>query len=386
MKKQTHMYIMAGMLLAVAVSANAAQDTIISSFQNFKDVTAGNIKVPTVVEVSFGNEQIGMQYFAVYENETDSFQPNFFRMESEKNVVPFTLSSNHPSAADNRIVDGRYDTYADYPLPETYNGSVEFTIIGAQPITASALNVFLANNVALPTLVEIRAGDGGSNAIVLAQTQMRSTRVSFPETTAKRWTITMRYAQPLRITELSLEQKTSVTSSRGLRFLAQPGKTYRTYYNPDRFVNIPTGETPDLRQNKGVVRIDAPAGQKNPAYLKADADSDSIPDEADNCVSVANPGQEDVDGNGRGDTCDDFDRDDVMNSVDNCPDKPNTAQTDMDADDIGDMCDGEESRITEKYGWLPWAGMGAAGLVVLVLFAVVMRSGVKKDEAQGGGI
>lgn len=384
MKKQTHTYIIAGMLLAFAVSANAAQDTIISAFQNFKDVTGINIKVPTVVEVPFGGEQVGMQYFAVYENETDSFQPSFFRMESEKNVIPFALSSNHSSAADNRIIDGRYDTHADYPLPETYNGSVEFTIVGTQPITASALNVFLANNVALPTLIEIRAGDGGGSAIVLAQTQMRSTRVSFPETTAKKWTITMKYAQPLRITELSLEQKTSITSSRGLRFLAQPDKTYRIYYNPDRFVSISTGETPDLRQDKGVVRIDAASGQKNLAYVKADADSDGIPDEGDNCVSVANLGQEDVDGNGRGDACDDFDRDNVINSIDNCPDKPNTAQTDTDADGIGDMCDGEESRITEKYGWLPWVGMGIAGLVVLILFAVVMRSGAGKNE--GGNL
>jgi len=383
MKKYLYKYIIAGILLVVGISAGAAQDSAISAFRNFKDVANINIKVPTVVEVPFGGEYVGMQHFAVYENETDSFQPNFFNAEREEQIVSFDLSSNHPTTADNRIVDGRYDTYADYPLPETYNGSVEFTITGSRPIRASSLNVFLANNVALPTLIEIRAGDDSSRTIVLAQTQMRSTRTTFPETIAKKWTIKMKYAQPLRITELSLVQKTDAVTSNGLRFLAQPGNTYRVYYNPDRIVQLTSGEAPNLRDDRGVVRVSAAVAKENPAYMKADIDGDGIPDEADNCVSVVNTDQEDIDGNGRGDACDDFDRDGVMNSRDNCPDEPNARQIDTDGDGIGDVCDGEESRVTEKYVWLPWLGMGAAGLVVLVLFYFMIKGGTKKEEEGG---
>jgi len=47
------------------------------------------------------------------------------------------------------------------------------------------------------------------------------------------------------------------------------------------------------------------------------------------------------------------------------------------------VCDGEENRVTEKYSWLPWLGMGIAGLVVLILFALMFKSGVKKDEMGG---
>ena len=68
-----------------------------------------------------------------------------------------------------------------------------------------------------------------------------------------------------------------------------------------------------------------------------DTDGDGVPDCADNCPTVANPGQEDQDGDGVGDACD------------NCPAVPNGPaqasfpgignQTDTDRDGIGDACD-----------------------------------------------
>ncbi len=65
----------------------------------------------------------------------------------------------------------------------------------------------------------------------------------------------------------------------------------------------------------------------------SDLDGDLIPDNADNCVLVANPGQEDVgDGDGVGDACD------------NCINVANANQRDTDADGFGNICDGDFNR------------------------------------------
>jgi hypothetical protein len=75
-----------------------------------------------------------------------------------------------------------------------------------------------------------------------------------------------------------------------------------------------------------------------------DGDNDGVTDEDDNCPDVSNPGQEDSDGDGSGDACDDTptgddDGDGVDNGEDNCVDVANPNQQDTDGDGVGDACD-----------------------------------------------
>lgn len=79
----------------------------------------------------------------------------------------------------------------------------------------------------------------------------------------------------------------------------------------------------------------------NPAdYPILDEDLDGVPDLSDNCRSVPNPSQADVDADGKGNACDgDDDGDGIADGPDNCPGAANASQADGDADGVGDPCD-----------------------------------------------
>lgn len=77
-----------------------------------------------------------------------------------------------------------------------------------------------------------------------------------------------------------------------------------------------------------------------PAAANTDTDGDGVADMADNCPSVANAGQANLDMDALGDACDGDDDDDgVPDEDDNCPRIANANQADSDNDGRGDACD-----------------------------------------------
>ena len=70
-----------------------------------------------------------------------------------------------------------------------------------------------------------------------------------------------------------------------------------------------------------------------------DADGDGVSNVADNCMFVQNLPQTDTDADARGDACDeDRDADGLLNERDNCPEVANLDQKDSDGDGVGDAC------------------------------------------------
>ena len=360
MKKIYFALIIIFSMFASAVSAEGeTQSEKISAFKSAKIVGDLSIQVPTVIEVPFNQEVLTNEIFAVVEIQSDKFQPYYFYQKN--NHVEIYAEIKSGQKASSNLVDNNYKSFVDFFLPEEGQGEAEVLLKGASAVTSSRLVINLDRNVALPTQVEIRADE----VVVFAKSKISSSVISFPETKARNWQIKMWYAQPLRITELTLSQENSANEAiRGLRFLARPNMNYAVYFNPDRNVEIISGEAGNLRSDKDVLKTKSYVSSANFFYKEADVDKDGIADKFDNCVNVANPKQEDIDANGRGDACDDFDRDGIINSKDNCVDQPNSNQSDTDADRIGDACDGEENRVTEKYPWLPWVGMGFVVLVI----------------------
>jgi hypothetical protein len=276
------------------------------------------------------------------------------------------------------MVDNNASTYAEFSLTGQESAVASVVVVNLQSskeITSSALAVLLDTNVALPTGVDVFAMVDGIYKLVLAKTNMSQQTVKFPETTAKNWRVTFYYAQPLRINELYLIQNNpEVSSQQAIRFLAQPRANYLIYFDPDRAVVSQTSEAGNLSSNEDVLIWQKTVTSRNPSYLNADVDADGVFDYLDNCVSVPNLDQIDVNKNGRGDACDDFDKDGVMNNIDNCLNNPNFNQADIDKDGIGDICDSQESRVTEKYKWLPWLGIVFALVVVIALFVITLKS------------
>ena len=342
------------------------------TFRSVAPLTLPEIKVPTVINVQLPSDFSYRRNVVVYNKTSEIFEPSII-IGSEEKITPQNVNTSYiGNFAPSFLIDGFYDTYQDFDLPQEGSGEVSIVYSYRDSIKSNSLYLALDRYVALPNSITVKAEINGDEKIILAKHRPLSSTIVFPENASKRWIIEFVYSQPLRISELDIQNLSSAKTSSSLRFLAKPGSEYEIYLDPEVVVPIPTKESPNRNDPQGIKEASiAGAIIANKYYREADSDFDRIPDIKDNCVRTANTDQVDVDQNGRGDACDDYDRDGVINFLDNCIDEPNSNQADIDNDTIGDVCDGDESRITEKYPGIVWGGIIFAGLVFIGLFAFV---------------
>jgi len=350
-------------------------DTDLSVFQTMFKPTMSEIKKPTVVSVRLpGQEGYGV---AITEDINSTPQPwiaiRQYEEEIKKTVKNTSVLIGDPGA----LTDNDFKTAAEFNIDKD-NGYAFVELEGEKEFTSNSLQLSLDDHVALPRRIALSALIDNNWKTIIAETDLNSTYVSFPETTAKNWKIEFRHGQPLRLREITLEEK-GKGDLKGveIHWLARPEQTYTLYSDAKSYPSITTGEAGVLQgKDIEVVNIELGGSSANPTFREPDDDGDGVPNLRDNCISIKNTDQLDVDKNGRGDACEDFDGDGVMNSADNCPEHPNLNQADTDGDGIGDVCDKEESRLTEKNPWLPWVAMGVAALFVIM---IVMQT-VKKSK------
>ena len=345
-----------------------------SAFMQVQDIVLPEIKIPTVVELPI-EEMFYRKNFAVVDVNKDASLPYYYH-ESAQSKSSISAIHTKPEKSDAAmLIDGNVAQYIEFSKGnDNSNESVELQFESIKPLSSSSVSLTLQQFSQVPQSVSVSVLENGKERIVLAQTDMLSETVRFPETVASKWILRFTLLQPLRVSEVYFTDSFATkTSTQTLRFLAQPGTSYKLYAGADRsLINI-TSEAGNLKDNKDVVYLKSGRFIDNTLYTQADGDKDAIVDGRDNCVSVSNADQMDVNKNGIGDACDDYDKDGVINARDNCRDTPNIGQLDEDYDSIGDACDTEESRIMEKYSWLPWMAIGIVACVVIGLFVSILR-------------
>lgn len=361
-------------MLYSAPAIAASLDT--SLFQTVIEVPAQTeITVPTVVEVPlvFSDTALPAQVLVV-DNETNTVVGSRYQSTFLPSF-PSQLVRGYDGQVIPALSDTSPQTYTNFDLVGNALTRTVLYIETSAPITSSAIAAISAPNAALPRSVSIavRADDDSWRTIV-APREYTTAVIRFPQETAQEWRVEFRHSQPLRFSEVNIvPDAIERTELEVVRFLAQPNASYTVYFNADRPMQITPPEAGNLSIATNVVRVSNVPARENPQYTLADSDGDGVPDTIDNCVSVANADQVDIDSNGRGDVCDDWDQDGIINARDNCPAIPNRDQRDTDGDGVGDVCDGVESRFTEQYQWVVWAGLGVTMCALMGMFFIVMR-------------
>ncbi|MEI7652843.1 MAG: thrombospondin type 3 repeat-containing protein [bacterium] len=331
-------------------------------FRQYSPITLPSLP-PTSAIVRVYSSLIDQHAPWIIVDETDEKLARF-NLLSETQHTPrpsYTISSSAPIDTTKLkwLGDHFADTYISIEKTDRSRVVTTFTYHYEEPQTVRSF-LFVAKepfDVQVTVLYDVK----GEQKYALVDHHYESPFGSFevPLFSSSDWRIEIAHTEPLQIMELEPVTTRELNSSEYFgAFAAEPGHTYGFYIDhespSDRVYSYDSNITfaRDPRYDAHPLKLTA-----NPHFVTADQDGDGIPNSRDNCISISNPTQEDINGNGKGDACDDHDLDGVMNPYDNCIDKYNPDQKDTDGDKLGDACDGQESRFTERYPWLPWVGI-----------------------------
>lgn len=350
-----------------------------SPFAAVAQIDKNDFAVPQMVDVPLSFENKNKSVALVVDG-SGVIVPSTIITNTHYQPIRYAVKDSFSAEHANNMMDGAYETFTEFPFSEEQpeKNVVQIDVIADRSFTTDSIALQYGTYVTKPTHIRIASVSGdGVEHVVLPERYFNDNSISFPEENAKQYRITLKYDQPLRVSEITFTQKgVSQTVEQFVRFVAAPQKNYEIYFNVRDRVDVEYPESPNF-DVKSVPRIIQPiAVTENATYKKSDMDHDSVIDRDDNCVDVHNDDQMDKDRNGVGDACEDFDHDDVINAHDNCADMPNHNQRDVDQDGVGDVCDGQESRFIEQNPWIPTAVL----ILVFVIVSMLIVKTLKKSD------
>ncbi|MEN8252407.1 MAG: thrombospondin type 3 repeat-containing protein [Patescibacteria group bacterium] len=386
-------------------------------FQTVAHMEENNFEVPTMIDVPLvlNNDS---RKFAIIADSTGNIVPSTVVTQVKGSEIVFKIKDSFGNWDARNMVDGKIDTFTEFPFEEVksdgeyeviktgivsrdsvsggeetiiseekYTGNkgtepeeeknvVEIDLTSNRPFRTDSMNFNFGKNVERPTRVRIVAvAEDGSEQVLLPEEFFVNNTIHFPEANTDHFRVTLHYAKPLRISEITFAEKDKPRMTENLvRFIAQPQMSYDIFHNTKNSVKIKSMESPDFDVDEYVRVVRAESVRDNSFYKTADTDKDGVVDGADNCVSVENADQVDRNKNNKGDACEDFDHDGIINAKDNCPNTANQNQKDSDTDGIGNVCDLEEGRLMEKYPWIPYVVLAVVFLIVVGLMAKTLKN------------
>lgn len=375
-------------------------------FRSVVHLQKNDFVVPTVIDVPVNFHHDALKEVIVVD-ENENIVPTILTKRSSTHKIKFNAKDSLGTNTIQNVVDGDMNSFAEFPFSENGKASggeyvvstithdknqekittkvaqsdslneVSIDILSSEPFKSDRFTIYFDKHIVNPSTIKLTSFDlnNGNEKVLLSERPFTQKTVIFPEEYTNHYRVALGYNNPLRVSEIVFDgSKVSENIRDYVRFIVQPKTAYSIFYNTNKSIVIDSGEIPSLRSQKNVPVIQPTDNQDNSLYKRADRDNDGIIDKEDNCVSVKNAEQTDLDHNGIGDACEDFDKDGIINSEDNCQNVANRNQLDIDGDGIGDACDEEESRFMEKYPWIPYFVLGVVFLVVVGLTVKTLKT------------
>jgi Thrombospondin type 3 repeat len=348
-----------------------------AQYEKVGDIILPNaIELPTVFKIDKSKNNIGEgEYGLVVDqnNEPATLYTRFEKMEESKTFIEPTIKSLSPTKEYIGFInDAIPNTFTEFDLDKD-SGKASFEYSFGKVSNLENISFQLAAGVANPEMIEVLGEKNGEKFTIISKAKFVNGG-NFPPVKVDKITVNLFHSQVLRIVEFYPETGfgfSKAAAQQNYYFLAKPGSQYKAYLAGGR---VPESyET--LPENLGYEIKEATISKfvNNIPYTQKDTDKDGILDQADNCITVENPDQVDLDKNSRGDRCEDRDLDGVLDYKDNCPPGYNPDQKDTDKDGYGDNCDSDDSRLFQTFfsnnSWALPVIISICSILVIGVFA-----------------